>query len=48
MDNIRPIKTEQDYEWAIAEISRYFENQPDVGSAEGDRFDVLVTLIEAY
>lgn len=48
MENIRPIKTEQDYDWAIAEIARYFENQPDVGSPEGDRFDVLATLIEAY
>lgn len=48
MENIRPIRTEQDYDWAIAEIARYFENQPDVGSPEGDRFDVLATLIEAY
>ena len=48
MEDIRPIKTEQDYDWALAEIARYFENQPDVGSPEGDRFDVLATLIEAY
>ena len=48
MDNIRPIKTEADYDWAIAEISSSFEHQPEVGSPEGDRFDVLSTLIEAY
>ena len=48
MDNIRPIKTAADYEWAIAEITPYFENEPEVGSPEGDRFDVLATLIEAY
>jgi HTH-type transcriptional regulator/antitoxin HigA len=48
MDNIRPIKTEADYDWAIKEITRYFENQPDPGSPDGDRFDVLATLIEAY
>lgn len=48
MDNIRPIKTEKDYEWALSEVARYFENQPAVGSADGDRFDVLSTLIEAY
>ena len=48
MENIRPIKTEADYDWAIAEITRYFENEPEVGSADGDRFDVLATLIEAY
>ena len=48
MENIRPIKTEADYDWAIAEITRYFENEPEVGSADSDRFDVLATLIEAY
>lgn len=48
MENIRPIKTEADYVWAIAEITRYFENEPEVGSPDGDRFDVLATLIEAY
>jgi len=48
MDNIRPIKTEEDYQWALAEIAAYFEAQPPVGSPEGDRFDVLATLIEAY
>jgi len=48
MENIRPIKTEADYDWAIAEITKYFENEPEVGSADGDRFDVLATLIEAY
>lgn len=48
MKNIRPIKTEDDYDWALAEVSRYFEHQPKVGSPDGDRFDVLATLIEAY
>ncbi|WP_244480734.1 helix-turn-helix domain-containing protein [Mesorhizobium sp. Root157] len=48
MENIRPIKTEDDYNWAVAEITRYFEKEPEVGSADGDRFDVLSDLIEAY
>jgi HTH-type transcriptional regulator/antitoxin HigA len=48
MENIRPIRTEEDYEWALREITAYFDNQPAVGSPEGDRFDVLATLIEAY
>lgn len=46
--DIRPIKTNADYDWAMAEITKYFENEPEVGSADGDRFDVLATLIEAY
>ncbi|PBB24584.1 transcriptional regulator [Mesorhizobium sp. WSM4312] len=48
MENIRSLKTEADYDWAIAEITRYFDNEPEVGSLDGDRFDVLATLIEAY
>ncbi|MGO4842258.1 XRE family transcriptional regulator, partial [Rhizobiaceae sp. 2RAB30] len=41
MENIRPIKTEDDYNRAPAEITRYFENQPRVGTPDGDRFDVI-------
>ena len=48
MRDIRPIKTEADYDWALAEVARYFENQPVPGSEEGQRFDVLADLIEAY
>lgn len=46
--DIRPIHTEADYEWALAEITKYFDNQPQPGTPEGDRFDVLADLIEAY
>jgi len=48
MRNIRPVKNEDDYNWAIAEITRYFENEPEPGSPDGDRFEVLGALIEAY
>jgi len=48
MDNIRPIKNEDDYEWALSEIERYFDDEPDPGTAEADRFDVLAALIESY
>ena len=48
MENIRPIKTEADYDWAISEITAYFENQPAPGTPDAARFDVLATLIEAY
>jgi hypothetical protein len=36
------------YNWALAEIAGYFENQPVPQSEEGRRFDVLADLIEAY
>jgi len=44
--DIKPIRTEQDYQTALKEIERLFEAVP--GSSEGDRLDILVTLVEAY
>lgn len=48
MRNIRAIRSEADYDWALAEIAPYFENQPEPGTEAADRFDVLASLIEAY
>lgn len=46
--DIHPIKTEEDYNWALAEIEAYFDKEPDIGTEAGDRFEILVTLIAAY
>jgi HTH-type transcriptional regulator/antitoxin HigA len=46
--DIRPIKTEADYEWALAEIEQYFDREPEPGTPESQRFDVLASLIEHY
>jgi HTH-type transcriptional regulator/antitoxin HigA len=46
--DIRPIRTQEDYRAALAEVSPLFDREPEPGTPEGDRFDVLVTLIEAY
>jgi HTH-type transcriptional regulator / antitoxin HigA len=43
---IRPIKTESDYEATLAEIEKLWESGPD--TPESDRLDILVTLVEAY
>ncbi len=48
MMDVRPIKTEADYDWALAEIEDYFDREPEPGSPEGRRFDVLASLIEHY
>ncbi len=48
MMDVRPIRNEADYEWALREIAPYFDKQPEVGSPEGDRFEVLATLISEY
>lgn len=44
--DIKPIHTEADYEAALQEIDRLW-NAP-AGTADGDKLDVLVTLVEAY
>lgn len=46
--NIRPIHTDQDYRTALKSVSPLFDNEPQPGTPEGDYFDVMITLIEAY
>lgn len=43
---IKPIKTDADYEAALEEIERLFDSKP--GTAEADRLEVIATLVEAY
>lgn len=43
---IAPIKSELDYDAALAEIDRLMDAEPN--TSRGDRLDVLVTLVEAY
>ncbi len=43
---LRPIKTESDYNNALAEIESLFDAEPN--SPECDRLDILTTLVEAY
>ena len=44
--DIKPIKTENDYHEALKETEKLLFAQKD--TPQGDRLDVLVTLIEAY
>jgi len=43
---IKPIHTEEDYRQALAAIETLMDAQAD--SEEGERLDLLVTLVEAY
>lgn len=45
---IRPIHTEADYQATIREVSAFFDNEPEPNSPDGDRFEILLTLVEAY
>lgn len=46
MSDIRPIRTEEDHAAALGEIERLWGAEE--GTPEGDRLDILVTLVEAY
>lgn len=44
--DIKPIKTEQDYNLALERVNLIFDAKPN--SIESDELDILVTLIEKY
>lgn len=44
--DIKPIRTEQDYDLACKRIEQIFHSEPD--SKEDDELEVLITLINAY
>ncbi|MGH6946930.1 MAG: helix-turn-helix domain-containing protein [Kiloniellales bacterium] len=43
---VKPIRTEADYEAALAEVGRLWGAK--LGTSKGDRLDVLATLIDVY
>lgn len=44
--DVRPIRNDEDHEAALREIEALWGSE--VGTAEGDRLDVLITLADAY
>jgi HTH-type transcriptional regulator / antitoxin HigA len=46
MNDVKPIRTEKDYEVAMAEVEALWGAK--IGTAKGDRLDVLATLIDAW
>jgi HTH-type transcriptional regulator/antitoxin HigA len=43
---IHPIRNEADYDAAVAEIERLWDADP--GTEDGDKLDILVTLVQKY
>jgi antitoxin component HigA of HigAB toxin-antitoxin module len=43
---VKPIRTKRDYEAALKEVERLWGAK--TGTRDGDRLDVLATLIDAY
>ena len=46
--NIKPIHNEMDYLATKREVSAFFDNEPEPNTPNGDRFEVLLTLLEGY
>ena len=44
--DIKPIRTQADYQAALSEVESLMT--AEFGTPEGDRLDVLATLVEAY
>ena len=46
--NIRPIRTETNYDIALQRIDTLMDLDPEIGSPDGDELEVLVMLVEKY
>lgn len=44
--DIKPIKTELDYQAALDDIQQLFDARPN--TADGDKLEILATLVQAY
>ncbi len=45
---LKPIRSEADYQAALQAVAPYFEHEPQAGSDDADQFEVLLLLIEHY
>ena len=46
--DIRPVHSEAEYDAALDDIGRYFEHEPEPGTPEADRFELLALVIADY
>lgn len=46
--NVHPIRTKSDYRATLAIVSKLVDKDPSPRTHDGDRLDVLATLLEAY
>ncbi len=48
MKELKPIRNNAEYKSVLSEISRLIDSEPVPGSKKGDRFEVLLMLVEIY
>src|SRR5690242_14121002 len=46
--DIRPIRTEAEYDVALKAVERFFDREPEFGTSEADEFDLLSLVIADY
>ena len=46
--DIKPIHSRADYKAALKAVSRLVVSDPELGTPDGDRLDILATLVQAY
>jgi len=45
---IKPIRSQEDYKAALKVLEPLFDNEPEIGTQEGDFMDVMITLVSKY
>lgn len=45
---LKPIRNKKQYETALRAVSPYFDREPKPSTPDGDRFEVMLMLIDAY
>jgi HTH-type transcriptional regulator/antitoxin HigA len=48
MKNLFQLKNELEYQAALDEASKFFDNEPSLGSQEAFKFESLLNLIDDY
>ncbi|MDR2031323.1 MAG: transcriptional regulator [Azoarcus sp.] len=46
--DIHPIRSERDYAIALRELEAYVDNEPEPGTPEDERYEVLLTLVQGW
>ncbi|MDF2464753.1 MAG: DNA-binding protein [Ramlibacter sp.] len=46
--NTSPIPDDAEYKAALKEVAPYFDAEPEPGTADAIRFELLITSIQAY
>ena len=45
---LHPFRIDDDHRAALHKLSAFFDNEPEPGTPEGDRFEIMLTLVDSY